>query len=152
MATDLTPEQLEAEALRLPEEPRLRLFERLLRSFEEGAELDDEVARAWLDEAERRDRAIDEGTLAERPADEVFSRLRFPGFQTCSRREEFVDAPASFPPAEEVFQRRRESVSALTSLFPGSRASFRPSKLESSRASLLGPGRVCGSQIKLSPA
>ena len=76
MAISLTPDQLESEALTLPQESRIKLFERLLRSFEETLDLDDEVARAWAEEADRRDRAMDDGTEPEIPAEEVFARVR----------------------------------------------------------------------------
>lgn len=76
MAISLTPDQLESEALKLPQESRIKLFERLLRSFEETLDLDDEVARAWAEEADRRDRAMDDGTEPEIPAEEVFARVR----------------------------------------------------------------------------
>jgi putative addiction module component (TIGR02574 family) len=76
MAISLTPDQLEAEALKLPQESRIKLFERLLRSFEEILDLDDEAARAWAEEADRRDRAMDDGTEPEIPAEEVFARVR----------------------------------------------------------------------------
>jgi predicted ATPase len=37
---------------------------------------DDEIARAWLEEADRRDRAMDDGSEPEIPAEEVFARIR----------------------------------------------------------------------------
>lgn len=72
----MTLDQLKAEALNLPEESRISLFESLLRSFAEASGLDDEIARAWIEEAARRDQEMGEGPEAEIPAEEVFARLR----------------------------------------------------------------------------
>lgn len=69
-----TLEQIADEVLRLPEESRARLMERLLSSFEEQ---DDEgIARAWVEEAERRDDEMSSGSEKGLPAQEVFSKLR----------------------------------------------------------------------------
>ena len=76
MPISLTLDQLEAEALKLPEESRIRLFERLLRSFTEASDLDKGAAHAWAEEAERRARAMEDGSEPEMPADEVFARVR----------------------------------------------------------------------------
>jgi putative addiction module component (TIGR02574 family) len=76
MSISLTVDQLEAEALKLPEESRIRLFETLLHSFEKAAELDAEVARVWAEEAERRAQAMADGSEPEIPAEEVFARVR----------------------------------------------------------------------------
>ena len=76
MSISLTLDQLEAEALRLPEESRIQLFERLLRSFTEASDLDEGAAQAWAEEAERRARAMEDGSEPEIPADEVFARVR----------------------------------------------------------------------------
>jgi putative addiction module component (TIGR02574 family) len=76
MSISLTVDQLEAEALKLPEESRIRLFETLLHSFEKAAELDAGVARVWAEEAERRAQAMDDGSEPEIPAEEVFARVR----------------------------------------------------------------------------
>jgi len=69
-----TVEELEADALDLSQEDRTRLFERLLLSFDAPA--DDEVARAWAEEALRRDEAMESGEEPGVPAEEVFQRLR----------------------------------------------------------------------------
>jgi putative addiction module component (TIGR02574 family) len=69
-----TLDEIEAEALRLPEEDRARLFESLLLSFDETQE--EENARVWAEEAARRDQAMDSGEEPGIPADEVFRRLR----------------------------------------------------------------------------
>lgn len=39
-------------------------------------DLDDEIAHAWLEEVDRRDRAMDDGSEPEIPAEEVFARIR----------------------------------------------------------------------------
>lgn len=70
-----TLDQIEAEALKLPEESRAKLVERLLLSFDE-AEMDREVEQSWLEEAERRDREMTESGDPGIPAAEVFRRLR----------------------------------------------------------------------------
>ena len=62
--------EIEAEALRLNPSDRARLAERLLDSLE--ALSDDENARLWADEAERRDRAWDANGNAGRSASEIF--------------------------------------------------------------------------------
>jgi hypothetical protein len=55
-------EQIEDEVLRLPEESRVRLMERLLQSFQEQAGSEEEgIARAWVEEAERRDDEMSSG-------------------------------------------------------------------------------------------
>lgn len=68
-------EQLEAEALELPEEARVHLIQRLLQSFEEPSRLDGGIAREWAQEAERRDLAMDRDEDAGTPAEEVFRRI-----------------------------------------------------------------------------
>jgi hypothetical protein len=39
-------------------------------------DIDSEIAREWAEEADRRDRAMDDGTEPEIPAEEVFARVR----------------------------------------------------------------------------
>lgn len=60
---------LEHEALRLLPEERAKLAQKLLLSLE--APPRSEAERAWLDEAERRARDLDEGTVQPIPAEEV---------------------------------------------------------------------------------
>lgn len=67
----MTIDQLEAEALALPETERVRLAQRLIASLDGDQLLD----RAWYDEAERRLAAVEAGRLPEVPADEVFAEL-----------------------------------------------------------------------------
>jgi putative addiction module component (TIGR02574 family) len=72
-----TLEQIEDEVLRLPEESRARLMERLLSSFQKKAASDEEeIAGAWVAEAERRDDEMSSGREKGLPAQEVFSKLR----------------------------------------------------------------------------
>jgi putative addiction module component (TIGR02574 family) len=68
-------DEIEAEALNLPEADRARLFERLLLSFDEAAP-HDEVSQAWVEEAARRDEAMESGEEPGIPAEEVFRKLR----------------------------------------------------------------------------
>ena len=70
----MTIGEIESEALRLNPSDRARLAERLLDSLE--ALSDEENARLWADEAERRDRAWDENGNAGRAAAEVFRDAR----------------------------------------------------------------------------
>jgi putative addiction module component (TIGR02574 family) len=71
----LTLNEIEAEAMKLSEEDRARLFSSLLLSFEESPP-DAEIAQAWAEEALRRDQAMESGEEPGIPADEVFRRLR----------------------------------------------------------------------------
>jgi putative addiction module component (TIGR02574 family) len=66
--------QLEAEALKLDPQDRARLAERLLGSLEDLRET--EVEALWLDEAERRDREIEEGRVELIPGDVVLTELK----------------------------------------------------------------------------
>jgi putative addiction module component (TIGR02574 family) len=70
-----TLDQIEDEVLSLPEESRAKLMERLLLSFSE-TEDSDEIAQAWLDEAERRSREMKSSGDPGIPAEEVFRELR----------------------------------------------------------------------------
>ena len=72
----MTFNQIEAEVLALPEKSRAKLLERLLLSFEEKLQTDEEVARAWTEEAERRDQEMNSSGELGVPAAEVFKRLR----------------------------------------------------------------------------
>jgi putative addiction module component (TIGR02574 family) len=67
----MTIEQLEAEAMSLPQDERARLAQRLIASLDGDGGLED----AWSAEAERRLRALESGKAAEIPADEVFAAL-----------------------------------------------------------------------------
>jgi putative addiction module component (TIGR02574 family) len=72
-APNLTLDEIEDEALRLPAESRAELVESLLASFS-GADAD--VQREWLEEAERRRRELVEGRVEGVPAEEAFARAR----------------------------------------------------------------------------
>ena len=66
--------ELEIEALKLSARDRARLAERLLQSLETLS--DEENAKLWAEEAERRDRAWDANPGIRVPADEVFRDVR----------------------------------------------------------------------------
>ena len=70
----MTIDQLETEVLKLPEQDRARLAQRLLASLDE----DRVRAEAWYDEAERRLASLESGTSSEIPANEVFESLGIP--------------------------------------------------------------------------
>ena len=63
-------DELEAEALKLKPEARARLAERLLDSLEDLS--DEENARVWAEEAERRSAAWDANPSSGRSAEAVF--------------------------------------------------------------------------------
>ncbi len=63
-------DELEAEALKLKPEARARLAERLLDSLEDLS--DEENARVWAEEAERRSAAWDANPGSDRAAEAVF--------------------------------------------------------------------------------
>lgn len=68
----MSVQELEAEILRLPSHERARLAEVLIASLEE----EDEIARAWAEEAERRYEELRSGEVEAVPAEEVFARIR----------------------------------------------------------------------------
>lgn len=70
----MTIDELKAEMLRLDPEQRAELASQLLVSLDDLSE--SEVERMWLEEALRRDAALDNGTARATPADEVFSAAR----------------------------------------------------------------------------
>ena len=70
----MTLDDLEAAALTLDPKGRARLASRLLQSLEDLSP--EENARIWAEEAQRRARALESGTLSDRPADEVFRDAR----------------------------------------------------------------------------
>ena len=70
----MTIDELEAAALRMKPEARARLAERLLDSLEGLS--DDENARLWAEEAERRSAAWDANPASGRPASDVFRDLK----------------------------------------------------------------------------
>ncbi|MBD2091875.1 addiction module component [Microcoleus sp. FACHB-1515] len=62
----MTPEQLEIEALALPRPALAELLARLLGYLGQTEEIDQDIAAIWVDEAERRDRTLDENQLSNR--------------------------------------------------------------------------------------
>lgn len=71
--------RIESEALKLNAKSRAALAGKLLRSLEPATETANEKAneKAWYNEAERRERELDEGKVATIPARDVFRRLGF---------------------------------------------------------------------------
>lgn len=70
-------EQVEADALDLPDDDRARLAHRLLASLEEHAYDDPAgVERAWDDEIRRRLASLDAGSVETIPASQVFREAR----------------------------------------------------------------------------
>jgi putative addiction module component (TIGR02574 family) len=61
--------QIEGEALHLSEEERAKLAQKLLISLDPPSE--NEISEAWLKEAQRRARELDEGTIQPISSDEV---------------------------------------------------------------------------------
>jgi Putative addiction module component len=72
----MTLENLEAEVLLLPRDSQATLLARLLENLGQSHDIDQGVASIWLEEAERRDRAMDEGQVAGIPAEQMFQRIR----------------------------------------------------------------------------
>jgi hypothetical protein len=70
----MSRDELELEALKLTPEDRARLAEKLLLSLETLS--DEENARLWAEEAQRRDQAWDADPAMGRPAAEVFRDAR----------------------------------------------------------------------------
>ena len=75
----MTVEQIEAEVLKLPEQARVELLDRLMRSLEETSATEPAVAEAWAQETIRRDEEMESGHVAGIPAEEVFEELRNKG-------------------------------------------------------------------------
>lgn len=65
---------LESEVLKLAPKDRARLAQRLLESLDTLSE--PEIEALWLDEAERRDQALDADPSRAIPADEVLREAR----------------------------------------------------------------------------
>ena len=70
----MNPTELVAEALKLNPRSRAEVASRLLESLEDLS--DAEVEALWLEEAERRDLAVDQGELTSAPAAQVFAGIR----------------------------------------------------------------------------
>ena len=69
-----TYEEIETAALALPPDARAMLAEHLLESL--SAEEQQRIDDMWAEEAERRDKEIEDGIVAAVPGDEVMNRLR----------------------------------------------------------------------------
>jgi hypothetical protein len=67
-------EDVEAAALRLDPKDRAHLARRLLGSLETLSA--EEIDRLWVEEATRRDEAVEAGSLPSRPAETVFRDAR----------------------------------------------------------------------------
>ena len=70
----MSTDELEVEALKLAPHDRARLAEKLLQSLETLS--DEENARLWAEEAQRRDHAWDGDPSIGRPAPDVFRDAR----------------------------------------------------------------------------
>ena len=70
----MTAKQIEAAAAKLPRRDRERIANRLLESL--GPELEKQILDAWVAEAERRDRELDDGSEVALPYEEVMAELR----------------------------------------------------------------------------
>jgi putative addiction module component (TIGR02574 family) len=66
---------LKEQAAKLSTEERAELALTLIQSLDADTEDEDEVARAWLAEVERRAGEVDRGEVKPIPGDEVFARL-----------------------------------------------------------------------------
>jgi putative addiction module component (TIGR02574 family) len=72
----MTLENLESEVLSLPRDSQAALLSKLLEHLAQNNDMDQEVASAWADEAERRDQAMDGGQVIGVPAEQVFQKVR----------------------------------------------------------------------------
>ncbi len=72
----MTLENLEAEVLLLPKQSQVTLLARMLERLGQSNEIDQEVSSIWVEEAEMRDRAMDNDETTGIPAEQVFQRVR----------------------------------------------------------------------------
>lgn len=70
----MTTSDLESEVLKLDPKERARIAQRLLESLEALSQ--GEIESLWYDEAERRDRELDEDPSRAIPADQVMREAR----------------------------------------------------------------------------
>jgi hypothetical protein len=70
----MTVDELKAAALRLAPQARANLALELLSSLDELSAA--EIEQLWFEEAARRDRELDAGTVQSLPADEVLARAK----------------------------------------------------------------------------
>jgi hypothetical protein len=59
----MTLENIEAKVLLLPKQSQVTLLTRMLDRLGQSNEIDQEIASVWVEEAELRDRAIDDGQV-----------------------------------------------------------------------------------------
>jgi hypothetical protein len=72
----MTLESLESEVLLLPKQSQATLLARMLERLGQSNEIDRAVASVWIEEAELRDRSMDEAQVAGIPAEQVFQGIR----------------------------------------------------------------------------
>jgi putative addiction module component (TIGR02574 family) len=72
----MTIENLESEVLSLPRDSQAALLSKLLEHLAQNNDMDQEIASAWADEAERRDQAMDGDQARGVPAEQVFQKVR----------------------------------------------------------------------------
>jgi putative addiction module component (TIGR02574 family) len=72
----MTLEHLESEVLSLPRDSQAALLSKLLEHLAQNNAIDQEIASAWADEAERRDQAMDGDQAHGVPAEQVFQKVR----------------------------------------------------------------------------
>ena len=70
----MTADELKTQALQLDPQARAELARELLSSLDSLSEA--EIERLWLDEAARRDRELEAGTVEAIPAEEVLARAK----------------------------------------------------------------------------
>ena len=70
----MTADELKTQALRLDPQARADLARELLSSLDALSEA--EIEQLWLEEASRRDRELDAGTVEAIPAEEVLARAK----------------------------------------------------------------------------
>ena len=71
----MTLEQIEAEAVKLPEASRTKLLTRLMKNLEKSVIGNDDTASIWTEEAVRRDRAMDADASQIVSAEEVLQKI-----------------------------------------------------------------------------
>ena len=69
----MTLEQIEAEALKLPEASRAELLTHIMESIQKVE--DDDIANAWVAEAANRDKAMEHDPAQTLSAEDVFKKI-----------------------------------------------------------------------------
>ena len=72
----MTLENIEAEVLLLPKQSQVTLLARMLERLGQSNEIDREIAAVWVEEAELRDRSMNDSQIAGIPAERVFQGIR----------------------------------------------------------------------------